>query len=223
MEVSIHMQEIMQSQTRERICINVDKVFDWIVKELSFEFTKDKIHFPGLHHEHHEHHEHKFRNAVVTCNVVPDPHFPVVVLHREDRQFMVDGRTVTLQQVTLKKKFLVTVCVTLENGTVLRSDEIHVSRNEQVILCAPRGTEIEVTYTNLDCFVASTGEIHRHDDKLSFSDLRIVVSVCQSIQSTFPVTVEFLAEYCEPRDEIAFACGAPVRPRNCTGVFPSHS
>lgn len=211
------MQEIMQSQARERICINVDKVFDWIVKELSFEFSKNHIHFPCLPEHVNTH------NAVVTCKVVPDPHFPVVVLHREDRHFTIDGRSVTLQQITLQKKFLVTVFVTLANGTVLKSEEIHVSRNEQVILCAPRGTEIEVTYTNLDCFVASTGEIHRHDDKLSFSDLRIVVTVCQSIQSTFPVTVEFLAEYCEPRDEIVTSCGTANRPRNCSGIFPSHS
>ncbi len=33
------MLENMPSQAQELICINVDKVFDWIVKEMSFDFS----------------------------------------------------------------------------------------------------------------------------------------------------------------------------------------
>lgn len=33
------MQEQMSSHAKELICINVEKVYDWVVKDLSFEFS----------------------------------------------------------------------------------------------------------------------------------------------------------------------------------------
>ena len=90
-------------------------------------------------------------------------------------------------------------------------------------MCAPKGTSVDVTYTDLDCFVVSTGTI---DTKYllpvqsRLTNLSISVAVCQSIQSTFPVTVEFCADYCEPRADLPFACPPAVRPSNCSVVFP---
>ena len=98
---------------------------------------------------------------------------------------------------------------------------IPFSRCEQVTLCAPEGTDVEVTYTDLDCFVCTTGDTRcRTDGTIEFSDLTISVATCQSIQSTFPVTVEFLADFCEPREELSTACPAPIARQQCSVVFP---
>lgn len=223
------MQENMSSPVRELICINVEKVFDWIVKDLSFEFSPNHpIKFPGLDKHDHDH----LHKAVVTCHVVPAKHNPIVILNRENRTFTIDGKPVCLQQLTIQKNFKVTICITLSNGRSFTSEPFEISRCEHVVMCAPKGTNVEVTFTDLDCFVCSTGDLHihrdhhhehdhNHDHEVKFSNLTISVAVCQSIQSTFPVTVEFLAEYCEPRAELPFSsCGPIVRPDNCSVVFP---
>ncbi len=209
------MQEIMPREGKELICINVDKVFDWIVKEKSFDISPTgAVTFPGVTATT------SLVGATVTCDVTPAASNPVVILHREDRPFCIDGTTVCLQQLSLQKNFVVTIIVTLPNGTAFTSATIPVSRCEQVTLCAPEGTDVEVTYTNLDCFVCTTGTLAAGAGTITFSALTISVATCQSIQSTFPVTVEFLADYCEPRADIVSGCSAPVRPQQCSFVFP---
>ncbi|KXH78576.1 hypothetical protein [Sporosarcina sp. HYO08] len=207
---------------RELICINVDKVYDWIVKEKSFDISPtEAIAFPALHSDT------SLANAVVTCEVTPAAMDPVVILNREDREFCIDGKKVCLQQLTIQKNFTLTVIVTVAGGT-LRSVGIPVSRCEQVTLCAPEGTDVEVTYTDLDCFVCSTGALefvagtpNVTPNSIRFTDLNISVSTCQSIQSTFPVTVEFSANFCEPREDFpTAACPAPTHPKQCPAIFP---
>lgn len=210
------MQENMPSHGRELICMNVNKVYDWIVKEMSFDISptgaipfssvKDTTDLTG---------------ATVKCKVVPAPTNPIVILNRENRTFTVDGASVCLQQLNVQKNFIVSLIVCLPNGTMLTSDDIPVSRCEQVTLCAPKGTDVEITYTDLDCFVCTTGTLVKGKDTITFSALSITVAVCQSIQSTFPVTVEFLAKYCEPRADLPFSCPANARPKHCSVIFPS--
>jgi len=101
------------------------------------------------------------------------------------------------------------------------SAEIPVSRCEQVTLCAPKGTDVEILYTDLDCFVCTTGTLTPAAGAITFSALTITVAVCQSIQSTFPVTVEFLATFCEPRADLPFTCPTAVRPQQCPVIFPT--
>ncbi|REJ09146.1 hypothetical protein [Halobacillus trueperi] len=211
---------------QELICINVDKVYDWVLEERSFEFTLDPetgIPFlPGLA-------AYDFDGATVSCEVEPDPTNPIDVLERDDRSYVIDGEPVILQQLNIRKNFIITLQITLADGTVLTStppaagaNPLAIARCEQVVLCAPEGTDVEVTYTDLDCFVCSTGEISLDEVLgINFSDLRINIISCQSIQSTFPVTVEFLAEFCEPRDVLPTPCPAPVRPDQCPVVFPA--
>lgn len=213
------MQDSMPSQVREPICINVDKVFDWIVKEASFEFSHTgPLTFNGVTHQTNLEH------AVVTCHVVPRAIHPVKILNRENRQFTIDGATVCLQNLTIQKNFTLTLVVTLPNHTKFTSQPIHVSRCEQVTLCAPKGTDVEILFTDLDCFVCSMGNptAGPSANQITFTDLNVTISVCQSIQSTFPVTVEFLATFCEPRAELPFACPGVVRPAQCPAVFPPH-
>jgi hypothetical protein len=210
------MQENTLSHARELICINVEKVYDWVMKEISFEISpSNPIYFHGLPQNPDLNHAH------VTCQVRPDEENPVVILKRENRHFTVDGKSVTLQQLTIKKNFVVTICLTI-HGMTYTSREIEVSRIENVVMCAPKGTNVDVTYTDLDCFVSSTGTITpAANNTVNFENLSISVTVCQSIQSTFPVTVEFLADYCEPRSELPLSSCSPAgRPSNCSVVFP---
>ncbi|MGE7928648.1 hypothetical protein [Lysinibacillus xylanilyticus] len=210
------MQDNMPSLLQEQICINVDKVFDWIVKEATFEFSPTgPLSFPTVAANTN------LTGAVVTCNVVPRATNPVVILNRENRQFTIDGATVCLQNLTIQKNFTLTLVVTLPNGTMFTSNPITVSRCEQVTLCAPKGTDVEILFTDLDCFVCSVGGTPiAGAGTITFSALVVTISVCQSIQSTFPVTVEFLATFCEPRAELPFACPGVVRPAQCPAVFP---
>ncbi|MEK4627024.1 MAG: hypothetical protein ABS944_11720 [Solibacillus sp.] len=210
------MQETTSSQTRELICINVEKVYDWVVKDMSFEFSPTSpISFPGLPADAN------LTGARVTCHVTPDELNPIVIMNRENRNFTIDGSSVCLQQLTIQKNFTVTICLTLANGTMYTSTEFDISRCEHVVMCAPKGTNVDVTYTDLDCFVCSTGTLALTSAGLvSFENLSLSVSVCQSIQSTYPVTVEFLADYCEPRADLPFACPPAGRPSNCSVVFP---
>ncbi|MCK1989695.1 hypothetical protein [Lysinibacillus fusiformis] len=210
------MQEHMPSQAQELICINVDKVYDWIVKEMSFDISPTgAITFPGVTAAT------DLTGAIVTCRVIPAATNPIVILNRENRQFSIDGSTVCLQHLNIQKNFILTIVVTLPNGTMFTSTEIPVSRCEQVTLCAPKGTDVEILYTDLDCFVCTTGTLTAAAGAITFSALTITVAVCQSIQSTFPVTVEFLATFCEPRADLPFTCPTAVRPQQCPVIFPT--
>ncbi|MFJ7934582.1 hypothetical protein [Sporosarcina sp. NPDC096371] len=209
------MQDQKPCEGQEIICVNVDKVYDWIVKEKSFELTPSgAIPFPAVTTAT------SLTGAAVTCDVAPAAVSPIVILHREDRTFCVDGKNVCLQQLTIQKNFDVTVIVTLPNGTTFSSAPISVSRCESATLCAPEGTDVTITYTDLDCFVCTTGGLTAGDGSITFTALTISVDTCQSIQSTFPVTVELLADYCEPRADIVAGCSPPRRPQPCSVVFP---
>lgn len=209
------MLEKKPCEKQELICINVDKVYDWIVKENSFDISPTgTIPFPGVLPDTN------LDNASVTCEVTPATENPIVILNRENRPFCIDGKTVLLQQLNIQKNFDITIFVTLPTGTVFTSAVIPVSRCEQVTLCAPEGTDVEITFTELDCFVCTTGSLTPGEGSITFSALTISVATCQSIQSTFPVTVEFLADYCEPRADFPISCPAPIRPNHCSSIYP---
>ena len=113
--------------------------------------------------------------------------------------------------------------MTLANGTVLKSQAVPISRSEQVTLCAPSGTDVTVEYTDLDCMVSSPGTmtLNAATGQITFTGLVLTISTCQSIQSTHSVTVEFLADYCEPRAELPIgACPPPTKPAQCPSVYP---
>jgi hypothetical protein len=216
--VSANMQEEKIGVGQELICINVDKVYDWIVKEQSFDiFPTGAIAFPGILPTT------TLVGATVSCEVTPAALNPIVITNRENRPYCIDGRNVLLQQLNIQKNFDLRIMVTLVGGMVLTSAVIPISRCEQVTLCAPEGTDVAITYTDLDCFVCTPGTLTLDliGLTITFTGLTISVATCQSIQSTFPVTVEFLAEYCEPRDELPTSCPAPIRPEQCSVVFPS--
>jgi len=66
------MQDNMPSQARELICINVDKVYDWIVKEMSFDISPTgAMTFPGITPAT------VLTGATVTCRVTPAATNPI--------------------------------------------------------------------------------------------------------------------------------------------------
>jgi len=212
---------------QELICINVDKVYDWVLKEKSFDLSLSGANAIITFDTTLDLTAALLANATVTCRVTADPDISDT---REDISLTIDGTPVTLQRVAIVKNFVVTIIVTLANGTVITSSPsiggvnpgLLFSRCEQVILCAPVGTEIALT-TDIDCFVCQTGALtpaDPADDTITFGALTISLVTCQSIQSTFPVTVEFLAEFCEPREDISTDCPPPSRPLQCPVVFP---
>ena len=205
-------------EEKELICINVDKVYDWIVRENTFDiFPAGPISFPGVTADT------VLTGATVTCEVLPAAANPIEILNRENRQLCIDGVDVCLQQLTIRKNFTLTIVVTLPSGTIFRSGGIPASRNELVTLCAPEGTDVEITFTELDCFVSSTGTLIADAGTITFSALVISVATCQSIQSTYPVTIEMEADFCEPREDFITACSAPIHPPQCPDVFPDNN
>lgn len=202
---------------QELICVKVDKVYDWIMKENTFEiYPKNPVSFPGVTQTT------VLKDATVECEVTPATTNPVEILNRQNRQLCIDGMDICLQELTLRKNFVATIIVTLPTGEVYKSAKFPTSRNEKATLCAPEGTDVEITFTELDCFVMSQGTLIAGTGTITFSDLVIAVSTCQSIQSTYPVTVELMADFCEPREDFVTGCVAPVSPPQCPYLFPDH-
>ncbi len=207
------MQANNLSGGQELICINVDKVYDWVLNEASFDLTLTDIDLPdGVTCA-------DFDPAAVTCTVTPDS---VEVLARNSRTFVIDGVETILQVVNLRKNFTVTLLIPITGTGVVEEVELEFSRCEQVVLCAPDGTDVDVTYSDAECFICTFDctDDGTDTDELATFDAQITVRLCQSIQSSFPVTVEFLAEFCEPRDVLPTPCPSPVRPPQCPVVFP---
>lgn len=198
---------------QELLCINTEKVYDWIVNEATFDLNIIGEDLPaGLDCG-------DFDVDEVTCEVLPAD-VPIEIINREDRTFVIDGAEVTLQVITIRKNFVVTLFFPTATG--VEEVELDYARSEQVILCAPEGTDIVVTYTDLDCFVINL-ECDPGDTAVGPTfDAVISVRLCQSIQSTFPVTLELVAEFCQPRDLLPVQpCPAPTIPPQCPVIFPS--
>src|SRR5690606_20947610 len=159
------------------------------------------------------------------CTVAPTDVDPFEILDRVNQTFMIDGSEVTLQLVTIRKNFEVTIFVNLVaalGGTTVEVGSAEFSRCEQVLLCAPDDTAIDVTYTDLDCFVCTADCDTTTTGTPDELDVTLTVRLCQSIQSTFPVTLEICADFCQPRDVLPIApCPAPTMPPQCPVIFPT--
>ncbi|MBP2077990.1 hypothetical protein [Oceanobacillus polygoni] len=210
---------------QELLCINTEKVYDWILNEATFDLSLADLELPvnpatGAQLECAD-----IDIDTVTCTVGPTAVDPIVILDRVDQQFVIDGAQVTLQLVNIRKNFEVTIFVDLIpelGGATVEVGTAEFTRCEQVILCAPEGTDVNVTYTDLDCFVCTAicdTTTTATPDEL---DVTVTVRLCQSIQSVFDVTLEIVADFCQPRDILPIPpCPAPTIPPQCPVVFPS--
>lgn len=210
---------------QELLCINTEKVYDWIVNEATFDLTINDLPLPLNPVTGEQLECADIDLDTVTCEVEPAEVDPIVILNRVDQQFVIDGAEVTLQLVNIRKNFEVTIFVDLVDtlgGATVEVGTVDFTRCEQVILCAPEGTDIDVTYTDFDCFVCQAICDTTTTDTPDELDVTLTVRLCQSIQSTFPVTIEVTADFCEPRDILPFpACPTPVMPPQCPVVFPT--
>lgn len=215
-------------QPTELLCINTNKVYDWILEEVTVSQTvlAATLALPAA-------------IAAVLClpaalvNITPiitdadgnplPPNSEVTVtesIPRVDRQFEVDGALVTLQRVSFTK----TVYVVLEISGVtpatgipflIRTLPIPFSVNESAFLCAPEGTDLLVRVTD---FEAQT--IVNCDEAGIFVSIGVSIVVCQSIQTVTPVTLELIAGFCSPREAIFDNCPTPIIPPQCPVIFP---
>jgi hypothetical protein len=199
---------------QELLCINTEKVYDWVINEASFDLTLDDVELPFVN------------GTQLTCDDIDSVTCEVEtneseILNREDRPFIIDGTQITLQLVTIQKNFEVTIFVNTTTGATVEAGTFPFTRCEQVVLCAPEGTDVEVTFTDVDCFVC----VFNCDDVTPGVgiDLGITVRLCQSIQSVFPVTLELVADFCQPRDILPFTpvCPTPTIPPQCPVLFPT--
>ncbi|WP_332634772.1 hypothetical protein [Halalkalibacter flavus] len=209
----------------EPLCINTEKVYDWLINEATFNLSLDDVDLPEVNGEQLLCED--IEN--VTCSVEPGE---AVILSREDQSFIINGdeQPVELQVVTIQKSFEVTVFVTTTTGQTVSAGTFPFTRREQVVLCAPEGTSVTVNYIDVSCFVEqfNCAGTEDEEDEETTIDLGVVVRLCQSIQSTFPVTLELMAEFCQPRDVVSlpspFApeCPDPVIPPQCPVLFPNN-
>lgn len=210
----------------EVLCIRTNKVYDWIVNEGSFELTIPSLtqDIPAALSIN------DCSDITFTCDVrIPDaddPVEPFEEVNREVRDFIINGESVQLEILTIRKNFYVQIIAAYNGTTFEVGVETLFTRCEQVILYAPAGTTINLSYTNTSCFVCvSQCEINEEGgvDLLQLDNITIFVSLCQSIQSFFLVTLEIEAEFCGPRAELPFPpCPAPTRPQQCPLLFPNN-
>ncbi|WP_406946125.1 hypothetical protein ACJA3J_09285 [Halobacillus sp. SY10] len=205
---------------QELLCINTEKVYDWIINEATFDLSVDGLELP-VGPDGSQLTCDDIEIDTVTCEVEPNG---VEVLGRVDQELVVDGTLLTLQLVNIRKNFEVTIFVELTaelGGGTVEVGSAEFTRCEQVLLCAPEGTEIDVEYTDLSCFVC-TASCVENGTEVDELDVDVTVRLCQSIQSTFDVTLEIVAEFCQPRDILPIPpCPSPTIPPQCPVLFPN--
>ncbi len=210
---------------QELLCINTEKVYDWVLNEATFDLNIDGLELPintvtGAQLECDD-----INLNTISCEVIPAEEDSIVVLDREDQVFIIDGAEVTLQVVNIRKCFDVIVYAQLIpelGGGAIEIGTATFSRCEQVILCAPEGTDINVSYTDLNCFVCSVNCDTGTTTEIDELNVAITVRICQSIQSTHEVTIELEADFCQPRDMLPVPpCPTPTIPAQCPVVFPA--
>src|SRR5690625_3118862 len=101
---------------QELLCINTDKVYDWILNEATFDLAIDDLPLPvnpitGAQLECDD-----IDLDTVTCEVTPAEVDPIEIIGRVDQQFVIDGAEVTLQLVNIRKNFEVTIFVNLNEA-----------------------------------------------------------------------------------------------------------
>ncbi len=197
---------------QELLCVNVSKVYDWITNQANVNLVGIGLTFPV--------------GATDPCavgNTITDVVCDLTVVSvseigaRVERIFIIDGAEVTLERVTVLKTLSITVTVSGLTAAgvpfVVTSVAIPSTITESFFLCAPEGTEVVVSVSDIECAVSGSciAGVFTAD---------ISAILCQSIQVTADVTIELTADFCQPRDNIISSCPAPVIPPQCPTLFP---
>ncbi|MEN2768092.1 hypothetical protein [Ornithinibacillus xuwenensis] len=220
------MQEQPLQGAQELLCMNAEKVYDWVILQEDLNQTILPAAIGTLPFDPCGP---TISGLTARCYLVdpttgnplpPNAEIPVTeVGEREDRQFVVNGALVTLQRVSFIKTLNVVIEFSGFNATtpfVITSDEIVVEIPESVYLCAPEGTRLIVRVSDVDCNVS----VNCVAGALESVDL--FLNVCQSVQSVADVTLELVADFCQPRDILVEQCPTPSIPPQCPAVFPGN-
>lgn len=234
------------SNERERLCIRVDKVYDWITREIQKDFCFEgpeglmKLGFsnggvcdttnnsyPGL-----DPCQFFGPDATLEVRCFPtdaegnkievDEIKPTQVGDRQD--VFVEEFDTTLQLVRLKTNGHFVVQVTgIECGKVLgvlTSQPIPFCIINKYLLCAPEGTEINAHAYFFEC----EGTLSCENGE--FEQLALTLLLCLSVQVEAEVKVEVEGRICKPREEIIApisVCPDFTFPPQCPEIFPPNN
>lgn len=225
------------SKDKERLCIRVDKVYDWVTREIHKDFCFEGL--EGLAKLGFNNHKSRYP-GVDPCDFFgPDAIlevkcFPtdsagnkidvddIKVAQVGDRQdVFVEDLDTTLQLVRLKTTGHFVVQVTgVDCGKVLgvlTSNPIPFCIIDKYLLCAPEDTEINAHVYYFECEGTLTCE------NGEFEQLALTLLLCQSVQVEAEVKVEVEGRICKPRDEIIApisVCPEITFPPQCPDIFP---
>ncbi|SEN86055.1 hypothetical protein SAMN04488134_102116 [Amphibacillus marinus] len=209
----------------ELLCFNAEKVYDWVILRETVNQNVPAADWGVLPIDPCGP---TVSNLTIRCYLVdplsgeplpPNAEIPVVeTAEREDREFIIDGKRVTLQRVAFEKTLSLIVEFSGFDGTtpfLELADPVEITIPESVFLCAPEGTRLVVRVSDVTCS-ASVNCV-----ATTFESMDVSLVVCQSVQSVADVTLELEASFCEPRDLLAIdECPSPIIPPQCPIVFP---
>lgn len=225
------------AKEKEKLCIRVDKVYDWITREIHKDFCFEgpeglaKLGFNGD--------PDCVYPGVDPCAEFPDATLEVkcfptnaagdkidvddikVAQVGERQDVFVEDLDTTLQLVRLKTTGHFVIQVTaVDCGKVLGT---LVSKPQpfciidKYLLCAPEGTEINAHIYYFECEGTLTCE------NGEFEQLAGTLLLCQSVQVEAEVKVEVEGKICQPREEIIApisVCPDITFPPQCPEIFP---
>jgi|SRR5690625_1426310 len=207
----------------EMLCINTDKVYDWVILQANINNTITAADLGALPVDPCDA---AVTNLTTNCYLVdaagnplqPNQEIAVVETNdRQDRTFLVDGKQILLQKVTFQSTVNVVVEISGLNGTtpfVEQTMPIPIEIPESIFLCAPEGTDLVVRLSDIECNVVVNCAA------TALGSIDISLNLCQSVQTTTNVTVELPADFCQPREVFTEQCTTPVIPAQCPVVFP---
>lgn len=212
----------MQIQ-QELLCVNTDKVYDWVISQTNVNTNVTVADIGTLPVDPCAA---AVTNLTTECFLTDSAGNPLTLnsvvpvtetRDREDRSFVIDGTEVVLQNVAFQKNLNLVIEFTGLNGTtpfVERSLPIAIEIPESIFLCAPEGTDLIVRLSDIECNVVlnCTGT--------ALTSVDVTLNLCQSVQTTANVTVELVADFCQPREVLTEQCPTPTIPPQCPVLFP---
>ncbi len=220
------MGENLIRRPRESLCVNAEKVYDWVIEEGTGSTTLLASRLPVAIPA-------DATNVQVKCILTDENGIPLPintqidvteVAPREDRQFDLDGTIVTLQRVLFTKKIYIVLEISgVDSATgsqfFITSDPFPpFNFTETEYLCAPPGTTLIVRISDFSCQTV----VNRTETD-AISGFGVSIFICQSIQVVAPVTIELSANFCVPRETLSEHCGNPRIPPQCPIIFPGRS
>lgn len=207
----------------ELLCINTEKVYDWVILQSNVNTSVTAADLGGLPIDPCGA---AVSNLTTECFLTDaagnrlGPNSEITVIEtrdREDRAFVIDGVDVILQNVAFRKDLFIVVEFSGLEGTtpfIEQSAPIAIEIPEALFMCAPEGTDLVVRITDVEC------SIRLNCTGTTLTSVDISLNLCQSVQSIANVTIELVADFCQPRDVLTEQCPTPVIPPQCPVLFP---